>query len=152
MRENSAKLLAFLILLFCLWSGSNLIFLGAFTWLLFVIWILPLLCYWTFIKKKDDRPFNPIILGIALFCSFLGNLGELHVLQYLGLALSLGAFIPWSFFNLIWLASSFFWMPASSWIASHFALHYLAYVPFFRLGIVLIISLVLVMKLKINFN
>jgi hypothetical protein len=148
--------LAYLILIYCIWNSNSLLqtwgqtsYYENYGWILLILWCLPIVYYWTVSKKAEEKfhHFNPILLALALFFSILGTLGDLHVFQHVGLAFILAAFIPWSLVNIIWMMASFLWMPASSWIASHVALDYIAFVFPFRLLILSIVTLGMILKL-----
>lgn len=146
-------LLAILILIYCLWNGRELFqawiqtsYFEHYSWILFILWCLPLIYYFV-LKKSSDRP-NSILMGMALFFSLAGNLGELHTFEYIGIALSLAAFIPWLTLNIVWIIASFLWMPGSSWIATHLALHYIDFLFAFRLFFISLVSFCVIVSLS----
>lgn len=149
------NVLAYLILIYCVWNARDLVYAWSqysyyekFGWLLLAIWCLPILYYWTLSKKFEvEHSFNPILLALAIAFSVMGTLGELRIFQQIGLLFILAAFIPWSFLNIVWIAAGFFWMPGSSWIASHAAMGYIDYIFVFRLVFLLMVSLATILQL-----
>lgn len=135
MKKNSSYLLALLVLAYCIWNARDLhqswFYISLYehySWIILIIWLLPLLYYWTFTSRPKEQNMNSILLGLALITSLLGVLGSLHILNYIGLALAFAVFVPWSASTWVWLICSFLWMPGSGWIASHLFLEYVQYV------------------------
>ena len=128
MKISAPPLVALAILFYCAWNSFHILSdwfgddpLAHFAWLAFVIWIFPLILYWTpgSFLGASRAPCNAFLLALALATSFLGMIGSLNVLQYFGLALALGGVLPWSWNLAIWIVCSVSWMPALAWLASH---------------------------------
>lgn len=124
-KQRSSFILAILILAYCVWNSLDL-FQGwsnapyeRFSWLLFLIWCLPPL-YYRVKNKSNGEALNKIYLWLALILSFLGALGNLNAVKYVGLACALASFMPWNPLLLIWFVGSSSWMPATGWLGSHY--------------------------------
>lgn len=152
------KLLPLLVVFYCIWNARGLLDVWMQTYvldqsslLLFLIWVLPVLYYWLFVRKSNDIPqqVQASWLLLAVLASLIGNLGELSTLEYLGLAFSLAAVIPKVFMKFVWILTSFFWMPGSDWIASHVAsTPSLVYVSPFKILFITFLSLYIILRLK----
>lgn len=120
MKMENIPWIAFFILAYCLWnSGDMFIFWQGHFWtdaslICFLIWLSPLL--W-----RRSYP-NPVFLFIALVLTFLGNLGEVHILQNLALGFAIGSFYPISWLSVLWIFSSIGWAPSFAWVAFQFTL------------------------------
>lgn len=117
---------ALLILLYCGWNALELIT----SWqggveiggsIAFLFWLLPVIDYWL-IRRKVATP-NTVMLIIALSFSLLGVLGSVNVVKYFGFALAIASFIPFNWFNLIWIGSMLTWTPAFGWFSLHYFPH-----------------------------
>jgi len=119
MKPSRLDPLALAITGFCLWQSSDLFS----AWrhspfdrlgdLAFLVWTIPLL--WSL--KTPPTAF-PLGLGtLALAVCFLGGLGSLNALKYIGLALALVSLAgrasqrPW-----FWLGASIAWMPSLGYL------------------------------------
>jgi len=142
MKFKSTNLLGILILAYCVWNAKDLIqswfqisLYEHYSWIILAVWLLPWLYFWLIAARSGERVINSTLLGAALLLSLLGRIGALHLLSYIGLALALAAFVPWSVSTFIWLVCSITWMPVSGWAASHLALNYIRYLFVVRLVI-----------------
>ncbi len=82
-------------------------------WIAFLLWIGP----WTWFIARgilvgSAKNTTPILLGAAVLSSLAGTIGSLHVLNHFGFALALAGMLPWSWPQLVWLASFPSWTPA----------------------------------------
>jgi hypothetical protein len=150
----SSSILALVILVYCLINSISLLFVWMqlsffeqYTWIILLVWLLPVLYYWIVHRKEaaNTHQFNPFLLGGALFFSLVGNIGALNSFNYLGLALAISAFVPWTYFTFIWLFCSFTWMPGTSWFASYMAITHLFY---FRLVVAIVASALLIYNIR----
>jgi hypothetical protein len=150
----SSSLLALVILAYCFINAISLLFVWMqlsffeqYTWTILLVWLIPVFYYWIVYWKeaRQNHQFNPILLGGALFFSLIGNIGALNSFNYLGLALAITAFVPWTYFTFIWLFCSFTWMPGTSWFASYMAITHLFFV---RLVIAIVASALLIYNIR----
>lgn len=143
MTKRSHYILALLILAYCFLNSLDMVHAWRnapyeqFSWLIFLVWCLPLMYYW--IGKSDkmtnETPLNSILLWGALSASLLGTLGSLNAVKYVGLAFALASFIPWNPILFVWIAGAISWMPVVGWVGSH-------YFPGYVFGMRLVIALV----------
>lgn len=123
MKPSRPYLLELLIVIYCVWSARDL------SWqaspymrggtLAFIIWGFPVafgLAYDAFMQLPHRM--TVLLLAIGLLLSFIGVLGDLNALRYLGLALALAGLLPFSWPMLIWIPSAASWMPASGYFLS----------------------------------
>ncbi len=105
------------------WLSSSSIPVGAGA---FVLWLSPVAVFWCSRMEGSppEVPDRPILLGLALFFSFIGGVGSLRVLSHAGLALAVGSLMPASGAHLLWLSSSPAWMPALDWLGGRFFVEY----------------------------
>jgi hypothetical protein len=77
-------------------------------WLALAVWLAPLALL---ARRPDARSAATWPWFAAIACAFIGLVGELHVLAYVGLAVALAAFrrpdARWA----VWLASACAWWP-----------------------------------------
>lgn len=140
-------LLALLILAYCTFNSREMFDSWLFapyermSWLLFLIWVLPLLVFlylkWTG-KESSPLKINSLFLWGALLSTLVGIIGTVNAANYIGLALALASFMPWNWLVPIWVVGALSWMPAIGWIGSHF---FPEHVFLFRLLIAIIASL-----------
>ncbi len=149
---NRSSLLTFLITLYCLVSSHELFhaWLVApyerFGWVILLLWCLPLFYWYLFTDKARNRVApSSILLGVALFFSLIGTLGDLNTLNYVALAIALASSIPLNFLSLFWLLCAAAWMPAIGWLGSHY---FPQAVLFFRLLPVCVASFFLIIKIR----
>ena len=110
---NRPPLITLLICIYCILNSINLIETWQFSQkdrfgiVALIFWITPVFLFWIRQSKLEgtvkDRP---VLLGIALLCSFNGMVGSLHVLEHIGLACAFGALVPPLGINMVWIASS----------------------------------------------
>lgn len=87
------------------------------SWILFIIWLLPLLRYrFTCIKERIFGEWNFPLLYASIVLTFLGIIGSLNTLCYIGMALSLMSPLPPLKGVYLWGITSILWMPASAWV------------------------------------
>lgn len=108
---------------YCLWQARDLIAawqrspherLG---WVALFIWGFPILYKRSnLIRHQSDS--TPLLLGLGLALSFIGDVGSLNVLQHLGLAMVLAGLLPPSPHHLLWTLTAISWMPLFGWIGS----------------------------------
>jgi hypothetical protein len=97
-----------------------------------LIWSIPVvLILMGRLSPPEASPARPLLLGMGLLSSLLGSLGSLNVLQHIGLAMALGALLPWSWCNLPWLIAAISWMPALGWLGSRYFAGYVLPARFF---------------------
>lgn len=130
MKIRHSSLIAFAILLYAAWNASEL-FIGwsqphieKYSWIVFLIWAIPLPLYWL-LPKRNYRPFHPILLWSALLVTFFGVIGSVNAVLYLGFAIALAAFLPFQWNIFPWLFSALSWMPAFGWLGLHYFPDYL---------------------------
>jgi hypothetical protein len=150
--------ISYAALAYCLWNARDITEawnMGSMYeryggWLLF-IWLLPFL-YWIGRNLRDRKSYacipNQLFLVVAVGISFLGNIGELHVLNNVSLALAVAAFIPFSWAWLVWLFTGAAWVPQVSWMLSHLVPNYTSWYFSFRMMLILAGSLLLLWELK----
>jgi len=90
-------------------------------WLAFLLWLQPLGCFWMCRQVLGAELFKQS--GVALFAlglavSFTGVVVDLNAVKYLGLALSLGGFLPPGPALWAWLGCAAGWMPVIGWTLS----------------------------------
>lgn len=116
------------------------------SWLLLLVWILPLIYYGAAFKKES---YNSTLALIAILFCIAGTLGQVNHLHYAGLACSLAAFLPNKYLSYLWLLAAILWMPLISWAAARL-ISDLNYLFPFRLVILALSSLFVVRKLTIS--
>lgn len=89
---------------------------------LVVLWIIPVFIFWIFTNAPYGDP-KPVVIA-ALITYLISMIIDLNIVSHLALALSIAAFIPFSIPALIWIAGSFFWIPATGWILNKVNLNY----------------------------
>lgn len=95
------------------WSSSPLIRWG---WAAFLIWIAPAIFYVANVRRRGvPREPTLILLAAAVLFTLVGTLGDLNASRYLGLALAVSGFLPWTWAMVIWIPSALSWMPAFGW-------------------------------------
>ncbi len=123
---NKNLIVGIAILLYCSWNAADLLIawqtasLERFSWLLFLIWLLPLFYMFKYPLRKEI-PYAWLLLS-GLLLTFIGSLGTLNMLKYMGLAATSASFLPWKTSNIFWLTSALVWMPAFGWWSSHYIL------------------------------
>lgn len=124
MNRRSPSLLTAAVLLYAALNSMNLIQgwrtapYENLSWLMLIIWCLPIIYFWSFLRKGYQDNF--VLLSLAITFSFLGLIGSLNAFKYFGFALALAALVPWSWHLLIWLFCSLAWMPIFGWLGSYF--------------------------------
>lgn len=108
--------------------------------LLFLIWIIPAVLFWTLTNNPYGDP-KPVVLA-ALVTYLASMIVDLNILSHLALALSIAAFIPLSIPSLIWIFGALFWIPSTGWILNKADLNY----DLFKLGAILVSMTPLIYK------
>lgn len=142
MKLKNYSLVALAILLYTAWNASDLIStwrrapLEHYSWICFLIWVTPLVCYRILphLRKPHDHLYSPLLLFGALITSFLGVIGSVNAAQHLAFAFALAAFIPWSWEIAPWLITALSWMPALSWFGNRFFSEHLLMIRFLIAG------------------
>lgn len=114
------------------WSDAPL---ERWSWLALIIWLSPVL-----FGRKTQSPSTQlgarqsIMVAYGLASLTLGAIGEIHLLDYVGFALLVGAISPspseQKAFFIIWLISAVCWMPVFSWSLSSLPVQMLIAVRF----------------------
>lgn len=95
------------------WSSSPLIRWG---WAAFLIWIAPIVFYIVDVQRRGmPKESTLTLLAAAVLFTLVGSLGDLNASRYLGLALAVSGFLPWTWAMVIWIPSALSWMPAFGW-------------------------------------
>lgn len=113
------------VLAYCVWQASDL----WGTWraspveswggLMFCLWLVPALL--NAVRGTGcDRP-QKGMLAAAVLLTLLGQMTWLNCLQHLALALAIAGWRQPFAGQLVWLAASFLWMPASGWFLAGLA-------------------------------
>ncbi|WP_372364696.1 exosortase-associated EpsI family protein [Candidatus Uabimicrobium sp. HlEnr_7] len=106
--------------LFAGWWRSPL---EQYGWLVLTLWLLP--CVFRLYKDREIHN-NFALLSLAVFCTFLGQIGDLNTLCYLGFAIfvySITARI--NFRGALWGVCAVVWMPAFSWFTTYYIVNYI---------------------------
>ncbi len=125
MRRLRISPLSFAILLFCLWSSSDLAAawrnspLDHWGWLAFAIWLAPLSLPEPALLESPTQSSQPILLGSALGLTLAGGLGSLNALKYIGFACAVVGLKSGRGSSAAWLAGSICWMPMFGYAISH---------------------------------
>lgn len=111
------------IILLCAWVSRDIVDGWRLSWhygslsalnpVIFILWLLPLLNAYR-IPGGYNLSFSLSTVGL-LIC-IIGQIGELHVLGQIGLALSLGSLLSINIPNMLWIVGSIGWMPAFCWV------------------------------------
>lgn len=128
MKWQTPSYVEFLVFLYCVIVGAGVVN----TWgdhphmqmasLAFIIYLIPVALYWLIPSEKLKKT-TPIFQYVAITASLIGYLGSLNTLKYLGIALSLTGFVPWSIYTCVWALSSLSWMPAMAYLFKSFSSH-----------------------------
>jgi len=113
-----------MVLAYCLWHARDL--LSAWQrsphdrlgWLALFIWLVPVL-YRGRHLRRDPPGWSPLLLGLGLALSFIGEMGSLHLLNHLGLATALAGLAQVTPRQLPWVVTAVSWMPLLGWTGSH---------------------------------
>jgi hypothetical protein len=122
---NKSTLLLFLVVftlsilsaheLFYFWIFSRV---ESKSWILFLIWMLPIFWYYlNLFKHKKTPTFNIYALYATIIFTLIGVIGSLNTLCYIGFAVSFMVLLPPKPALLIWLLGAICWMPAMGWVA-----------------------------------
>jgi hypothetical protein len=158
MNPRYTFLISLAALLFCIWSSRGILeawnahsMYEKYSWILLCIWLIPFF-YWGYILfRKNVRAThfpNQVLLACAVGFSFLGNIGEVHLLENIGFELAISAFIPISLTWIFWLFSGLAWMPQISWALTHIVPNHTSWYFVCRFLIISVCSLWLLLSLK----
>ncbi len=119
---------------YCLWECIDLISAWRSTpvdrlnGLLFFIWIQP------FFRQLIHNQIQDIGLGhsiskkrliLSILFTFVGRIGDLNVLQHIGLTMVISSIFPITRSSFFWLVAAVSWMPGFSWICYPYLQDYL---------------------------
>ncbi len=112
------------VVLYCAWQSRDLVIawqqssVDRLGWLALSIWCLPALAQWCVpSRRRETERLRVTLLGLALLCGVLGELGDVNTVQHVGLALALAG-IAWRGKRTIpWLLGAISWMPLLAWLA-----------------------------------
>lgn len=91
--------------------------------LAFIIWLLPFLTFWFLPKLKSEvSTFSPLLV-VAVILAFLGQVGSIHALSHLGLAIGIFSMTEPLLWNIPWLLSAISWMPAGSYFLKNYPIN-----------------------------
>ncbi|BBM86895.1 exosortase-associated EpsI family protein [Candidatus Uabimicrobium amorphum] len=87
-------------------------------WLVVGVWLVP--CIYHLYKNRQLRC-NFLLLSVAILCTFLGCVGDLNTLCYIGFACFVYSLMTKiNATTLLWAVSGVVWMPAFSWLISYY--------------------------------
>lgn len=118
---------ALAILVYCAWQAADLLRAWQASpydrlgWVALAVWLaaFPALRFSGGRKEYVARGPSPVLAGGALVLAGLGTMGSLNVLQHLGLACALAAWLPvGGTRRAAWLLASLAWMPVFGWMGS----------------------------------
>ncbi|SCY30134.1 hypothetical protein [Desulfoluna spongiiphila] len=113
-----------MVFAYCLWHARDL--LSAWQrsphdrlgWLALFIWLVPVLYRGRHLHRGLPA-WSPLLLGLGLLLSFIGEMGSLNLLNHLGLATALAGLARITPRQLPWAAAAISWMPLFGWVGSH---------------------------------
>jgi len=142
----SQHFIRWLILLYTGFYASQLLTawgtrIESFSWIYFLIWIAPVLLQWV----KFPNSNNPYFLLIGIVLTFMGNIGSINTLRYLGFGAAIAGTVPWRSCMIPWLLFSVIWIPAVGWFGIYF--FPITFVNLIRLSLISIASIWYIYKL-----
>lgn len=91
-----------------------------YSWIVFLIWIVPVVWGCFTFQGEKQRYYHPALLWFAVGFSFLGEIVSMNILKYFGLACSIASLASFNIWSTPWVLSSVAWMPVFGWLGSHY--------------------------------
>jgi hypothetical protein len=114
----SSRWLILCVLAYALYEAKDLWFawnhspFDAFGWMAFAIWIAPVFV------PREKQVYEPVFVMAGIGLILLGQMGELNLLKYLGLAAILAGLQAFKKGREVWLFCSLSWMPLFGYFLS----------------------------------
>lgn len=120
------------VAIYCAWNARDLAIAwqhnryDRYGWIVLLIWCLPLiLLMFVPSRRKASEKSQSVYTAAGLLFSFIGAIGSLNFFEYVGLALIMANWMPFSWLQILWVLSSLSWMPVLGWIGSRFFLDHI---------------------------